>query len=73
MSAVRTEGDSLWVTGTDRPLRGRVVTDGDHRLAMAFAVLATAPGGEAEIDDVSCVAASYPAFFRDLERALTGA
>ena len=71
--AVRTEGDSLWVTGTDRPLRGRVVTDGDHRLAMAFAVLATAPGGEAEIDDVRCVDVSYPAFFRDLERALTGA
>ena len=70
---VRTEGDSLWVTGTDQPLRGRVVTDGDHRLAMAFAVLATAPGGEAEIDDVRCVAALYPAFFRDLERALTGA
>jgi 3-phosphoshikimate 1-carboxyvinyltransferase len=69
----RTEGDSLWVTGTDRPLRGRVVTDGDHRLAMAFAVLATAPGGEAEIDDVRCVDVSYPAFFRDLERALTGA
>ena len=70
--AVRTEGDSLWVTGTDRPLRGPVVTDGDHRLAMAFAVLATAPGGEAEIDDVRCVDVSYPAFFRDLERALTG-
>ena len=72
-AAVRTEGDSLWVTGTDRPLRGRVVTDGDHRLAMAFAVLATAPGGEAEIDDVRCVDVSYPAFFRDLERALTSA
>jgi 3-phosphoshikimate 1-carboxyvinyltransferase len=70
---VRTEGDSLWVTGTDRPLKGRVVTDGDHRLAMAFAVLATAPGGEVEIDDVRCVDVSYPAFFRDLERALTGA
>lgn len=70
---VRTEGDSLWVTGTDRPLTGRVVTDGDHRIAMAFAVLGSAPGGAAEIDDVTCVAISYPAFFRDLERALTGA
>jgi 3-phosphoshikimate 1-carboxyvinyltransferase len=71
--AARTEGDTLWVTGTDRPLRGRVETDGDHRLAMAFAVLGTAPGGETELDDVRCVDVSYPAFFRDLQRALTGA
>ena len=67
------EGDTLRVTGTDRPLRGRVVTAGDHRLAMAFAVLGTAPGGEFALDDARCVAVSYPDFFTDLSRALTGA
>ncbi len=66
----RAEGDTLWVTGTDRTLRGRVVTGHDHRLAMAFAVLGTAPGAEMELDDERCVAISYPGFFRDLQRAL---
>ncbi len=65
------EADTLWVTGTDRTLRGRVVTARDHRLAMAFAVLGTAPGGELELDDTRCVEVSYPDFFRDLLRALS--
>jgi 3-phosphoshikimate 1-carboxyvinyltransferase len=64
----RAEGDTLWVTGTDRPLSGRVETAGDHRLAMAFAVLAAAPGASVTLDDVRCVAGSYPGFFRDLAR-----
>lgn len=67
------EADTLRVTGTDRPLRGLVETAGDHRLAMAFAVLGTAPGGELELDDAGCVAISYPGFFQDLVRALTDA
>jgi 3-phosphoshikimate 1-carboxyvinyltransferase len=66
------EDDTLWVTGTDRTLRGRVVTARDHRLAMAFAVLGTAPGAQLELDDVRCVEVSYPGFFRDLLRALSG-
>jgi len=66
----RAEGDTLWVTGSDRTLRGRVVTARDHRLAMAFAVLGTAPGAEFELDDAKCVEVSYPGFFRDLRRAL---
>ena len=69
----RAEADTLFVTGTDRPLRGRVATAGDHRLAMAFAVLGTAPGGALELDDAACVAVSYPDFFQDLVRALTDA
>ncbi len=68
--AARTEGDTLFVEGTDRPPRGRVVTAGDHRLAMAFAVLQTVPGAELELDDTRCVAISYPAFFRDLARVV---
>lgn len=67
------EADTLRVTGTDRPLRGLVETAGDHRLAMAFAVLGTAPGGGLELDDAGCVAISYPGFFQDLVRALTDA
>ncbi|HEX4561260.1 MAG TPA: 3-phosphoshikimate 1-carboxyvinyltransferase, partial [Gemmatimonadales bacterium] len=39
-------GDDLHVRGTERPPRGTVETAKDHRLAMAFAVLGTLPGGD---------------------------
>lgn len=69
----RAEGDTLWVTGTDQPLEGRVETARDHRLAMAFAVLGTTAGCAITLDDPQCVAVSYPSFFHDLARVLTGA
>lgn len=60
--------DGLVVTGATTPLRGRVVTHGDHRIAMAFGVLGALPGNQIEIDDPACVAVSYPAFWDDLAR-----
>jgi 3-phosphoshikimate 1-carboxyvinyltransferase len=61
--------DGMRIRGSDRPLRGRIVTHGDHRLAMAFAVLGAASGNSIEIDDRDCVAVSYPGFWGDLARA----
>jgi 3-phosphoshikimate 1-carboxyvinyltransferase len=58
--------DGLRVTGGERPLSGRVVTHGDHRIAMAFAVLGAVPGNRLEIDDRDCVGVSYPSFWSDL-------
>ena len=66
--SAESERDVLTVEGTGRPPRGRVVTAGDHRLAMAFAVLGTVPGARVRLDDRTCVAVSYPDFFRDLRR-----
>jgi 3-phosphoshikimate 1-carboxyvinyltransferase len=63
--------DGFTVTGSDHPLRGRVTTMGDHRIAMAFGVLAAIPGNEIEIDDRACVSVSYPAFWTDVRRAAT--
>ena len=63
--------DGLVVRGSDRPLRGRVVTHGDHRIAMAFGVLAALPGNEIEIDDRGCAAVSYPGFW-EVIRELAG-
>ena len=60
--------DGLVVRGSNGPLRGSVVTHGDHRLAMAFAVLGGLPGNEIHVDDAACVAVSYPAFWDDLRR-----
>ena len=61
--------DGLTVEGSQTPLRGRVITHGDHRIAMAFGVLGALRGNEIEIDDPACVAVSYPAFWDDLARA----
>jgi 3-phosphoshikimate 1-carboxyvinyltransferase len=69
----RTEGDTLYVEGTEAPPRGRVTTAGDHRLAMAFATLATVPGADIALDDARCVAVSYPGFFHDLARVVHAA
>src|SRR5512146_3512895 len=62
--------DGMCIEGTRTPLRGRIVTHGDHRIAMAFGVLAALPGNTIEVDDRACVAVSYPAFWDDLERAV---
>lgn len=63
--------DGLTVEGSQRALRGRVITHGDHRIAMAFGILGALPGNEIEIDDPACVAVSYPAFWNALARATT--
>lgn len=43
-----------------------IKTFGDHRIAMAFAVLSLCTYGNTLIDDTDCVSVSYPDFFRDL-------
>jgi 3-phosphoshikimate 1-carboxyvinyltransferase len=55
-------GDDLWVEGGDRAPVGGVRTAGDHRLAMAFAVLGTLPGARVRIDDMACADVSFPRF-----------
>jgi 3-phosphoshikimate 1-carboxyvinyltransferase len=64
--------DGFTVLGGDAPLRGRVATHGDHRVAMAFGVLAALPGNRIEIDDPACVAVSDPAFWEELRLLTTG-
>jgi 3-phosphoshikimate 1-carboxyvinyltransferase len=44
----------------------------DHRMAMAFAILALAAEGRSVIRDAECVAVSYPDFFPTLERLVEG-
>jgi len=55
-------GDDLWVEGGDAAPVGKVRTAGDHRLAMAFAVLGTLPGARVRIDDMACADVSFPRF-----------
>jgi 3-phosphoshikimate 1-carboxyvinyltransferase len=60
------EGDDLIVDGSERPFAGRVITRGDHRIAMAFAVLGSQPGSRIRIDNPGCAAVSFPGFDQSL-------
>lgn len=67
------DGDDLTVVGTAKPLRGRVITHGDHRIAMAFAVLGTQPGSRIRVDDPACASVSFPGFAASLAGLFVGA
>jgi 3-phosphoshikimate 1-carboxyvinyltransferase len=65
------EGNDLLVEGTPAPPAGRVTTAGDHRLAMAFAALATVPGSRVRVEDLDCANVSFPGF-REVLRSIGG-
>ncbi|HTS87129.1 MAG TPA: 3-phosphoshikimate 1-carboxyvinyltransferase [Gemmatimonadales bacterium] len=54
--------NDLFVSGTEAPPVGRVRTEGDHRIAMAFAILGTSPGARVRVDDLACASVSFPDF-----------
>jgi 3-phosphoshikimate 1-carboxyvinyltransferase len=56
------DGNDLLVEGTNPPPAGRVTTEGDHRLAMAFAVLGTLSGSRVKVDNLACADVSFPGF-----------
>lgn len=57
--------DGFVVRGGSARAPGVVRSGGDHRIAMAGALLARRLGGR--VEDTACVATSYPGFFRALE------
>lgn len=61
--------DGLTITGSDR-ICGQVEIDsrGDHRIAMAGAILALSADDPLTIRHVSCIATSYPSFWSDMEK-----
>ena len=59
-------GDGLEIQGSDRPLRGRVQSHGDHRIAMAFGVLGALPGNRIDVEGASIVDVSFPGFWERL-------
>jgi 3-phosphoshikimate 1-carboxyvinyltransferase len=58
--------DGLAVPYTPRIRGGRIRTWGDHRIAMAFAVLGLVSEEGVELDDPDCAAVSFPEFYRNL-------
>jgi 3-phosphoshikimate 1-carboxyvinyltransferase len=70
-AAIEERPDGMAITG-GRQLHGAAVSSGgDHRMAMALAVAALVADGQTLIDDVACVATSFPAF-ADTVNALAG-
>jgi len=59
--------DGLIIEGPT-PLKGAIVqSHGDHRLAMSLAVAALGAQGQTTIEDVDCVATSFPGFWTLLD------
>jgi len=59
--------DGLEIHGRASLHGARLSSFGDHRIAMAFAVAGMFAEGETVIQDVDCVATSYPGFAERLE------
>ena len=66
--AVEVFDDGMAVTGPTRIRGGSDVNSyGDHRIAMALAVLALSAKRDVGVKDVACVATSYPGFRADMD------
>ena len=66
---VEEQPDGLEIEGTRAPLAGTVTCFADHRIAMAFGVLAATPGCDIRVDDPGVADVSFPGFWRLLARA----
>ncbi len=51
------------VYGNSKPRGAKSISYGDHRIAMAMAVLALVSKGTSEIKDTACIDTSFPEFF----------
>jgi 3-phosphoshikimate 1-carboxyvinyltransferase len=54
--------DGMSIPGGQRFRGTRVVSGGDHRMAMALAVAGLVADGETVIEDTACVQTSFPTF-----------
>ena len=70
LRAIGADADELpdgWTVSRGHPRHADIVTAGDHRIAMAFAIAAvTGVATSVSIDDPACADVSYPGFWDDL-------
>lgn len=60
--------DGLSVTGSEVPYAGPIRGFGDHRIVMAFSVLAFSKSCDIEVEGADVAGVSYPTFWRTMER-----
>jgi 3-phosphoshikimate 1-carboxyvinyltransferase len=68
-ASVRIEDDALHIDPPEKPRPAQIQTYDDHRMAMSFAIAASAAPGVV-IKDAQCVNKTYPHFFRDFRGML---
>jgi 3-phosphoshikimate 1-carboxyvinyltransferase len=61
-AAIEERPDGMRITGGRRLHGAAVSSGGDHRMAMALTVAGLIAEGETLVEDVACVATSYPGF-----------
>ncbi len=67
-AAVEEKPDGLRVRG-GRPVHGAgIETQGDHRIAMAFAIAGLVASGETRIGQAECADVSFPGFWQSLSK-----
>jgi len=59
--------DGMDIVGTEQLKGGKCDSYGDHRIAMSMAVAGLVADGGMRINDVECVATSFPGFFKLLK------
>jgi 3-phosphoshikimate 1-carboxyvinyltransferase len=64
--------DALMVEGRQALSGAEIITDGDHRIALAFAAAGLSARGATIIHDIECVRISYPEFWDELEEMAPG-
>lgn len=64
--------DCLIISGKKLLTGGNTQSFGDHRIAMAAAIISAACKGPVEIEDAGAVRKSYPGFFNDFSAELGG-
>jgi 3-phosphoshikimate 1-carboxyvinyltransferase len=69
---VEEKPDGLIIQSARRLHGADIVTRGDHRIAMAFAVAALAATGQSRIHDAECADVSFPGFWTALRIAMIG-
>jgi len=69
---IKETDDGLVIQGKNKLQGGAVQSFGDHRIAMAAAVLSGACSNPVTIQNAEAVNKSYPAFFNDFQTALGG-
>lgn len=63
--------DGMTITGGADITATKVNSHGDHRIAMAGAIMGLFAAGTTTIEDTECIKTSYPTFERDLKKVLT--
>lgn len=61
--AIEETDDGMRIQGVESLAGGPVTSYGDHRIAMSLSVAALACRSAVTVDDISCVATSFPNFF----------